>query len=143
MGPARWKVAKLLTFNRSQRMSLPHELGEEWNSEVDLTTPRTPRETLLDQQIAVYRDTPLVFGSVADRSLSSTAATAMSWCSPRLGMARIRQDNFRSRGFAAAAERIGISGLVPHDLSDTAASSAISSGTSIKAVQRMLGHASA
>jgi integrase len=33
--------------------------------------------------------------------------------------------------------------LVPHDLRDTAASLAISTGASIKAVQRMLGHASA
>jgi integrase len=34
-------------------------------------------------------------------------------------------------------------GLLIHDLRDTAASMAISSGASIKAVQRMLGHASA
>ena len=34
-------------------------------------------------------------------------------------------------------------GLLVHDLRDTAASLAISAGASIKAVQRMLGHASA
>jgi integrase len=45
--------------------------------------------------------------------------------------------------FAAAASAIGKPELVPHDLRDTAASLAISSGASIKAVQRMLGHASA
>ncbi len=34
-------------------------------------------------------------------------------------------------------------GLLVHDLRDTAASLAISAGASIKAIQRMLGHASA
>lgn len=55
----------------------------------------------------------------------------------------VRLNNFRRRVFTPAAERIGKPGLVPHDLRDTAASLAISSGASIKAVQRMLGHASA
>lgn len=55
----------------------------------------------------------------------------------------VRLNNFRRRVFVPAAARIGQAGLVPHDLRDTAASLAISSGASIKAVQRMLGHASA
>jgi integrase len=55
----------------------------------------------------------------------------------------VRLNNFRGRVFSPAAERIGKPDLVPHDLRDTAASLAISSGASIKAVQRMLGHASA
>lgn len=55
----------------------------------------------------------------------------------------LRLNNFRHRVFTPAAERIRKPDLVPHDLRDTAASLAISSGGSIKAVQRMLGHASA
>lgn len=55
----------------------------------------------------------------------------------------VRLNNFRSRVFAPAASAIGKPELVPHDLRDTAASLAISTGASIKAVQRMLGHASA
>ena len=55
----------------------------------------------------------------------------------------VRLNNSRQRVFAPAAKRIGKPDLVPHDLRDTAASLAISSGGSIKAVQRMLGHASA
>lgn len=55
----------------------------------------------------------------------------------------VRLNNFRRRVFAPAAARIGQADLVPHDMRDTAASLAISSGASIKAVQRMLGHASA
>jgi integrase len=54
----------------------------------------------------------------------------------------VRLNNFRRRTFSPAAARIGRPELVPHDLRDTAASLAISSGASIKAVQRMLGHAS-
>jgi integrase len=55
----------------------------------------------------------------------------------------VRLNNFRARVFTPAAERMGKPDLVPHDLRDTAASLAISSGASIMAVQRMLGHASA
>lgn len=55
----------------------------------------------------------------------------------------LRANNFRRRVFAPAAAEIGVPGLIPHDLRDTAASLAISAGASIKAVQRMLGHASA
>jgi integrase len=55
----------------------------------------------------------------------------------------VRHGNFRNRVFSPAAERIGKSDLVPHDLRDTAASLMIASGASIKAVQRALGHASA
>ncbi len=38
---------------------------------------------------------------------------------------------------------IGHDGLTPHELRHTAASLAISAGANVKAVQRMLGHASA
>jgi len=37
---------------------------------------------------------------------------------------------------------IGEPGLVPHELHHTAASLAVSAGANVKAVQRMLGHAS-
>ena len=38
--------------------------------------------------------------------------------------------------------RLGLSGLRVHDLRHTAASLAVSAGANVKAVQRMLGHAS-
>ncbi|MGA7272277.1 MAG: tyrosine-type recombinase/integrase [Acidimicrobiia bacterium] len=53
----------------------------------------------------------------------------------------VRLNNVRRRIFAPAAESIGKPELVSHDLRDTAASLAISSGASINGVQRMLGHA--
>jgi integrase len=50
---------------------------------------------------------------------------------------------FRRGWLDAAAESIGRPGLTPHELRHTAASLAISAGANVKAVQRMLGHASA
>jgi integrase len=54
----------------------------------------------------------------------------------------LRVSNFRARFFDAAVKRAGLA-LAPHDLRHTAASLAIQSGANVKAVQRMLGHASA
>ena len=60
---------------------------------------------------------------------------------PRGGVLRVQ--NFRRRGFDAAATAVGLGGLVPHELRHTAASLAIAAGASVKGVQAMLGHASA
>ncbi|WGD36981.1 tyrosine-type recombinase/integrase [Lysinibacter sp. HNR] len=50
----------------------------------------------------------------------------------------------RKSWFMLARKRVGLSEFfIPHDLRHTAASLAISAGVDIKAVQRMLGHASA
>ena len=57
--------------------------------------------------------------------------------------APLRGNNFRRRCFDRAAADVGLAGLVPHELRHTAASLAIASGASVKAVQSMLGHASA
>jgi integrase len=50
---------------------------------------------------------------------------------------------FRRGWLAQAAAATGVPGLTPHELRHTAASLAISAGANVKAVQRMLGHASA
>ncbi|MGY1669529.1 tyrosine-type recombinase/integrase [Geodermatophilus sp. SYSU D00710] len=55
----------------------------------------------------------------------------------------LRNRIFRRAGFDRAAAAVGLDGLVPHELRHTAASLAVSSGANVKAVQRMLGHASA
>lgn len=56
----------------------------------------------------------------------------------------LRSSNFRRDVWTVACAEAGMpEGLLVHDLRDTAASLAISAGASIKAVQRMLGHASA
>jgi integrase len=53
---------------------------------------------------------------------------------------RVRNDN---GWFGYASRRAGLERLTPHDLRHTAASLAVQSGANVKAVQRMLGHASA
>src|SRR5436305_15189991 len=55
----------------------------------------------------------------------------------------LRNLNFRRDVFDAAATAAGLPGLTPHELRHTAASLAVASGANVKAVQRMLGHASA
>lgn len=55
----------------------------------------------------------------------------------------LRNLNFRRDVFDRAAADAGLPGLTPHELRHTAASLAVSSGANVKAVQRMLGHASA
>jgi integrase len=55
----------------------------------------------------------------------------------------LRGNNFRRRSLDRAAASVGLTGLTPHELRHTAASLAVSAGANVKAVQRMLGHASA
>jgi integrase len=55
----------------------------------------------------------------------------------------LRNLNFRRDVFDRAARSAGLDGLTPHELRHTAASLAVSAGANVKAVQRMLGHASA
>lgn len=55
----------------------------------------------------------------------------------------LRLNNVRRRGFDQAVAAIGLTDFTPHQLRHTAASLAVASGADVKAVQRMLGHASA
>lgn len=55
----------------------------------------------------------------------------------------LRLNNWRRRVFEPACEAAGINDFRVHDLRHTAASLAIASGANVKAVQQMLGHASA
>lgn len=58
-----------------------------------------------------------------------------------LRSARVHADNYS--WFASALDAAGAPRITPHDLRHTAASFAVSAGANVKAVQRMLGHASA
>lgn len=55
----------------------------------------------------------------------------------------LRLGNWRRRVFDPACRAAGLVDVTPHDLRHTAASLAIASGANVKAVQQMLGHASA
>jgi integrase len=68
-------------------------------------------------------------------------ADAALFTSPGGGLPR--GNNFRRRSFDRAAASVGLTGLTPHELRHTSASLAVSAGANVKAVQRMLGHASA
>ena len=57
--------------------------------------------------------------------------------------APLRNSNLRRRHWDLAVAACGLDGLTPHDLRHTAASLAVAAGANAKAVQRMLGHASA
>jgi integrase len=60
---------------------------------------------------------------------------------PRGGVLMLR--NWRRRIFDRALGAAGLGELTPHELRHTAASLAVAAGANVKAVQRMLGHASA
>ncbi len=60
---------------------------------------------------------------------------------PEGGVLMLR--NWRRRVFDPAVNAAGLDGLTPHGLRHTAASLAVGAGANVKAVQRMLGHASA
>jgi integrase len=55
----------------------------------------------------------------------------------------LRNLNFRRDVFDPAVEDANLGKLTPHELRHTAASLAVSAGANVKAVQAMLGHASA
>lgn len=55
----------------------------------------------------------------------------------------LRRSNWRRDVFDRATSAVDLEGLTPHELRHTAASLAVQAGANVKAVQRMLGHASA
>jgi hypothetical protein len=75
------------------------------------------------------------------RPVVTRPADELAFPSPQGAVLRNR--NARSAWFDAAARAIGEPALPPHELRHTAASLAIKAGANVKAVQRMLGHASA
>jgi integrase len=116
------------------------------------------RRRILVERSVTDVDGHLVFGSpkthqhrtvpvprfVADmlaRHVAGRATDALVFPSPEGAV--LRANNFRRRSFDRAAVAAGLPGLTPHELRHTAASLAVSAGANVKAVQRMLGHASA
>jgi integrase len=73
--------------------------------------------------------------------LTGKAPNDLVFTAPEGGV--LRNTNFRPRFFDPAAEKAGLLGLTPHELRHTAASLAVAAGANVKAVQQMLGHASA
>lgn len=85
---------------------------------------------------------PAFVMDVLAEHMEGLADDGLVFTAPRGGP--LRSSNFRRGVWTQACEKSGMpEGLLIHDLRDTAASLAVSSGASIKAVQRMLGHKSA
>lgn len=99
----------------------------EWTTPKSHQTRSVPVPRTLLDRIAVVID---------GRSPDDLVFTA-----PRGGALRGR--NWRTQVFDPARREAGLGHITPHDLRHTAASLAIGSGANVKAVQRMLGHASA
>lgn len=73
--------------------------------------------------------------------MSGTAPDGLVFTNSAGGL--LDNSNFRRDAFDPAVRAVGLAPLTPHNLRDTAASLAVSAGANVKAVQRMLGHASA
>lgn len=124
---------KVKRFDPVRRRLMVAESCTEVGGKVVWSTPKTHQT----------RSVPLP-GPLVDRIgdlVRAKAADDLIFTAPGGGVLRL--GNWRTRVFDVACRSAGLQGLSPHDLRHTAASLAIASGANVKAVQRMLGHASA
>jgi integrase len=130
----RWGEAVALRWgsvNRRGRRIRVHESATEIAGKLEWGTPKTHEARVI-----------VVPRFVMDRLGTPGDPDQLVFTAPRGGP--LRHSNFTKSVWVPACEAAGMpAGLLIHDLRDTAASLAISAGASIKAVQRMLGHASA
>jgi integrase len=133
----RWSELAALRVKRvdllKRRITVAEAVVEINGSRLEWGTPKShearsvPIPAFLANELAAY--------------LAGKDADELVFTSPEGGVLRNR--GARKAWFNRAAEAIGVAGLTPHELRHTAASLAVSSGANVKAVQRMLGHASA
>lgn len=133
----RWGEAVALrgrAVNVERRRVRVEEAATEINGRLDFGTPKTHEaRTVIVPRFVVERIAPLAKAAGRD-GLVFTAT----------GGGPLRTSNFRKAVWTKAVAKAGLpEDLKVHDLRDTAASLMISSGASIKAVQRALGHATA
>lgn len=110
------------------------EAATEISGKLDFGTPKTheARTVIL----------PAFVAARLQSHIEAMSKDALVFTAPHGGP--LRTSNFRRSVWTDACEAASMpDGLLVHDLRDTAASLMISSGASIKAVQRALGHASA
>ena len=132
----RWGEATAVRVRRvdlvKRRIEVVHT-AVELNGEMSYGTPKTHQR----RSVPVPRS---LVDALA-RHIAGKGPDDLVFTTPRGDV--MRNHNFRSRVFVPAAQQIGLPGLTPHDLRHTAASLAVQAGANVKAVQRMLGHASA
>ena len=105
----------------------------EVQGKLEFTSPKTHQTRSVPVPATLLRRLAVIVTRLGPDDLVFTA--------PEGGTLRLR--NWRARVFDPARERVELGHLTPHDLRHTAASLAIAAGANVKAVQRMLGHASA
>ncbi len=132
----RWGEAAALRVSRldllRRRVTVAESVTEvrgrlEWDAPKSRHWRSVPLPRFLVDDLAAH-----VACKVADNLVFTTSRGAV-----------LRNLNWRRDCFDRAAASAGLAGLVPHELRHTAASRAVSAGANVKAVQRMLGHASA
>jgi integrase len=132
----RWGEATAL---RGQRVDLVRrplnvvEAASEHSGQVTIGTPKSHQRR--------YVPLPEFLAAELAHHLRGRRLGDLVFTAP--GGGPLRNSNFRRDVFDPAARVAGLTGLRPHDLRHTAASLAIGAGANVKAVQQMLGHASA
>jgi integrase len=102
----------------------------EINGQLILSTPKTHQS----------RDVPIgrFLADLLAKEIAGKTPRDLLFCSPE--GEPVRLSNWRRRVWDPAVVATGQTGLTPHDLRHTAASLGVSSGASVKHIQRMLGH---
>jgi integrase len=118
---------------RRGRLEVLHTVVEVGGRQVESTPKDYEARSIPVPQSVLDEVAALVVGRSPYQPLFAGARSG-SW---------LRGRAFKRGWFDQAAETVGLAGLTPHELRHTAASLAISAGGNVKAVQRMLGHASA
>ena len=119
-------------FRRS-RLEVRHTVVEVGGKQIE-STPKDYESRSIPVPASIMRELAVVTAGKEPGAPVFSGARRESWLRGRV---------FRRGWFDRAAAAIGVEGLTPHELRHTAASLAISAGANVKAVQRMLGHASA
>lgn len=109
------------------------EAVTEVNGELVYGTPKTHHRRSVPVPRSLVDDLAVAMAGKGPEDLALTSATG----------GPLRLMNWRRRVFDPAARGASLDGLTPHELRHTAASLGVSAGANVKAVQRLLGHASA
>lgn len=103
------------------------------NGEVSETAPKTH-----ERRVIVF---PALLAEILAEQCARKHRDEFVFNSPNGGM--LKPPSSQTGWFGMAVKRSGLPNLSPHDLRHTTASLAVSAGANVKALQRMLGHASA
>jgi hypothetical protein len=133
----RWSELAALRVGRvdltRRRLTIAEAMTEVDGARIVWGTPKTHEA----------RSVPIPQSLVDDLARHTAGKAAGELVFTTAAGAPLRNRNARRGWFDAAAIEVGVPGLTPHELRHTAASLAVSAGANVKAVQRMLGHASA